>query len=758
MARGIANTIGDTPGLQDFVQVSEIAAPFNTITNRALIPDLANDLGVLLGIDRILTQQLIDLPEEFGPAGERVFGVLGDTKNMIRLVGPWVNVSGSSGSILNAIGPAYIEVTFYGTGLNLLGLYSATARDIRVTVDGGSEGSNIIPNSASPLNIRGYAPNSIFAIASGLALGLHTIKIRNAAAANDIYCLGFEVLNEAATLKANPGIAQVNGKGLILATQQSPAYGSTFESGALSTRGGRVITYLKSDGTIGKAVTPTNPAQANLTLADHTNEAIIRVINFREFGSNRGDDFSSITGASSNRAFTLGDGTTTLVGSSVGLVNSTFEGVQISNGATLSLIHTFVGTGLDILVIPNDATVRSMTVSIDGGASVGTLTATANMNATIMKVVSGLPYGTHTVKFTNTSGVNTSPGIKQFIVYGQKKPALPANAVELADYNVMADYSGASITGTAVADWMQMPVGVLQKMGTRELVYIGANWGITGSVNTAVPGGFDLNTSTNNAQPFKYTFFGTGFVLNMEASAAATYDFSVAIDGSLNATGVARSNASNLGGGSYRSTSTTGDAPCRIEFTGLTLGVHTISVERTSGGVGVFKTNSLHIITPIHSYKFNKQALQNTGLIGSQGISDSRKFSAIDVDDGVMNWVQAVGISSSPSTTSTTPVPMPDMSVVIETSGRPIEISYVFQGSHSAAGNNIACSLYVDGLQVGTIKVISSPSASYTAVVSDSIVVPVSGGTHKVDVYWNTNAGTLSASNTQRNLTVKELK
>lgn len=113
-------------------------------------------------------------------------------------------------------------------------------------------------------------------------------------------------------------------------------------------------------------------------------------------------------------------------------------------------------------------------------------------------------------------------------------------------------------------------------------------------------------------------------MIGLVASSVGTYDFTVSIDGSLNSSGVAKTNASNLGSGSYRSTSVVSGAPCRIEFTGLSLGLHTITIQR-SAGTGNFGFGGVFVITPIHSARSSSPAdLQNTLPVGSCALSDSR--------------------------------------------------------------------------------------------------------------------------------------
>lgn len=754
--------IGDElASISDSMILPKIAAPFTNISNRSLIPDLSQDLLPKFGVNRIMTQQIFELPEELGPNGEPVFGVVNDKFNQIRFVGNWGNQNSIHGPApFSNQQNSYVEIVFCGTGLNVLGFpLSASIDTIAYSVDNGALTGNILRTSAATILASGkYSINTVLPVVSGLSYGLHTIRlVLTTNTGNAPFYYGFEILNEESSglVRIPPGSQLYKGKKLTHSILETVAYNSGFESGVLGTRGGRVLEYQKSDGSMARAITPVDASQLNLASANHGNEEVARNYNFREFGSGRTDDFSRIIGlGAASYAFTLDDGTTTLVmvtGASGGVgFASPREGIQAAPTATTNYISfTFVGCGLDIVAV-GDGSSRNYDVSVDGSA-IGNLVMNAGVSARTLKVVSGLPYGTHTVRFINTG---SSFGIAEFIVYQPKTPVLPTGAVKVDAYNIMANYSGTTITGTAVVDNAQMPVGTLFKAPYREFSYLGANQQFFPLNADALPG-WTTTTLTNNNQDTVYSFFGTGLVLHMGASVAGTYDFTVSIDGALNATGVARSNASNLGGGSYRSTaSTNAYQPCRIEFTGLTLGYHTISFRRTAG-TGNITFQGMHIITPIHSHQDNGPVIvQNTLSVGSQGISDLRKFSKKDIKE-VSNIAQAVGITSAPTTASTTAHPVADASVTIRTTGKPIEIFYSLLGSNSGA-NFLVTNLLIDGKIIADydVPVNSTTRISFT----DKKIVPLAAGVHKIDITWRVNGTTGTAHDKARVLIVRELE
>lgn len=101
-------------------EVSTVSVPYTTILNRAKIPDLANDLKLNFGIERIPVQQIFQLQDEFGANGEPVFGAVNDYQGLIRLVGSWSTFWGLPGQgITTSTVNDYLEITFYGTGLSI---------------------------------------------------------------------------------------------------------------------------------------------------------------------------------------------------------------------------------------------------------------------------------------------------------------------------------------------------------------------------------------------------------------------------------------------------------------------------------------------------------------------------------------------------------------------------------------------------------------------------------------------------------------
>jgi hypothetical protein len=143
--------------------------------------------------------------------------------------------------------------------------------------------------------------------------------------------------------------------------------------------------------------------------------------------------------------------------------------------------------------------------------------------------------------------------------------------------------------------------------------------------------------------------------------------------------------------------------------------------------------------------------VQNTLLVGSQGILDLRKFSKKDIVQPKPQ-VNAIGVSSGPATSSTVFVPMPDMSASIKSEGKPLSVQFDSGFTNTV---NTSVAIFVDGKQVPGTEMLIGGSASSQQVTTRARV-PANPGNHKIDVYWKTSSGTLTAFGTQRNLLVRE--
>ena len=731
-------------GTQGFVDQSAlISVPNTAIVGRAKIPDLANDLRASLGVERIMTQSIVQLQNEFGASGEPVYAAVNDDRGLIRFVGGYNPIKDAYGQYIQCtLATDYVEVVFYGTGLNVLATYSASAFTNTYYLDGSASPVTFL--SATPssiLAIRNYSPNTVVPVVSGLTLGMHTVKIVITTNMTAWGFTGFEILNASGLININPGVGYLNGQKYVNTLADSVAY----NTGVTGTRGGRVVRYLNADGTAGQAFTAVNAAAAYLTSADHTNEEVVRTYHWREFGCGRADDFS-LPFTSTDRAFTLDDGTTTLTASGMTATGADYLDFP-TNSAFLTF--TFVGCGVDVFR-KDTGTGGSATLQyyVDG-ASVGSTSQTNTGLKRRESVVSGLPYGTHTLKIARTAAATNDPTLYSFVVYQPKKPTIPATALEICDYNVMGDYVGSTATLSS-----EMSSGVLSKCPVRELVYVGTfGGGVVNNTANDSPFGWAVTSSTATDY-VQYTFFGSGFELMATISTGPSV-WTVWVDGSQYL-GSATANT----GSSWSAPAWTMTNQSRLKVTGLSLGVHTVKLV-LSGTFTNARLCAFSVITPIHAVKSNLYAdLQNTLPVGSCSLTDSRKTSLIKEQlPQVKSFAQAIGVTSGPTVTSSSLIPAADLSTSLKTNGGPVEISYNASMYHSVAATLCTCQVYVDGAAVVTPKVVSSPGAGATYVfeVSDSIILTLSAGYHKIDCYVATGASTLTLCTTDRSLVVREL-
>lgn len=748
---------------KDFLKAEYVDVPNTQIQNRAQMVDLSQDLGVRFGINRIQTQKIFEIKDEAGPNGELVYGVVNDKFNQIRFVGSgWGDSNNVNGTFAStATLDDFVEVTFYGTGINLGTIVNGAVRDYRVTVDGGAESGSIYPTSpSSVLANRNYSSNQIVPMASGLSLGWHTVKLR--LVANGLEAYNFEILNESTDLTIQKGTYFNDGKILRSLTDVTTAYDSDFTNilGVAGAKGGAVSVYLTEGGEVKKDVQYTDVTAKFLTNTDHTNEEVVTKHNFREFTAGRADDFHSLTPSIGTKAFTLDDGTTTLTCNSCRVTNiAGKEGVNpdsTSNNWTL----TFVGTGLDLIMnVDTSNKVTAEPIYVDG-VLIGTMDQTSFNDETIkVKICSGLPYGTHTVKLLSASSLDSHTS--DFIIYGPKKPAIADSSKEIGSYNLMADFVPLSTTALDAT-----PTGVLSKQNTREFTYKDGTGGTVSFAMTIVGGGIyssGFQTLTNRLNGYvEYTFFGTGFTWLYQTSVVAALGVTFTLNGqAITAANFPTMSDSIVGSGTFDNntgvlvTRTAGPTlnGSSLNITDLPLGTYTIRA--TNGpidGNAQMHVMGLDIITPIHSPKLNGPfVLQNTPRVGSQGVSDSRK---LESDKDKKQIVVSEGVVAGPTTASTGFIPIVDShcTIQIEKDG-----NFELQANITSENNtNVTYfAMYIDGKEVG--KQANTSTNAGRKGITVSHIAHLSAGTHTFQMFYRVSAGTVALTGTVRNFQVKEI-
>jgi len=617
--------------LDSVVESSYIDVPFTTITNRSKIRDFSNDLRVISPVERLYFGTDYEEVEDETFSIGKVWKPKKDLLDRVRVFGDVDFVSGSTGNYVridlgvDEDGSA-LETVFYGTGLNLLVFALSATEIINVYVDGALQTSALdIGSESAVLAVRNYNTNSLVNVVSGLTPGLHTVRIEvDSTSVGSLHIYGLEFLNETATLNTNPGAAYKGAdKRTSLANSQSYNSGFEIQEGTPGTKGGHVSVYQDSEGSIKKAIRWTETSQLNLASADHSNEELIKRLNPIEFGKGRTDDFSTLENTIRDAAFTLDDGTTTLVGEDVR--NITWDNL-LQGGAADFYTLTFVGTGLDVISL-NAYTDAEIIID---GISVGTLTpGGVNLTPKTVPIVSGLPYGTHTVSFVRNPGFI---GVEYFLVYGPKKPTLPADAVELGDYFLMADFVANTTPGVNT-----ISTGVLRKDSTRELIYVDgtggtADWNL-GSLTSTRIGGWQAQTDRLNAY-MQYTFYGTGFDLRWVTGSNRSSDISVTLDGTaLTAANFPTATFSTYGTGISYNTGTgsldqqdAAGEEAGFVVSGLPLGLYTVKFNNNVAS-SFLLMDAIDIITPIHTPSFDTE-IEKQQIIGASGggVRDQRKL------------------------------------------------------------------------------------------------------------------------------------
>ena len=499
------------------------------------------------------------------------------------------------------------------------------------------------------------------------------------------------------------------------------------------------------------------------------NQEVIRRINFREFGANNSSDFSTLAGNGSDRAFTLADGTTTLVGNDVFTHPENGEtGVTISQ-TTGFLTLSFVGTGLDI-TNNRSASLATHNVRVDG-LSIGTLSGVQPVG--VIPIVSGLAYGTHTVQFALENSSLERLSVVDFIIYGPKKPEIPtldAGSLELSDYNIMADYAQTVATGTnsvsGLGGLLTLGKGLLRKMGTRE-VRPDNNFGTTTSggnrndingVNTSGINGTTFGVSSANSFE-EFTFYGTGFDLRFSGGTGKRFLVVLnPVAGTGTQTPIALANSDFYGdaGGGQAATFVIGDTTSdertmnslanvtnsvmqvstgsgassnsgfrKLQVDGTDVPkVHTIRVYSLVGAGNNMFFRSWDVITPIH---INDDNLK----VGSEGLNNLTIDPVVEEDEQVVlaNLGEAKAWFNYDIATNTVDSSF-NISAIIETSGgqrvivffdKPFkDNSYICCPAIEPSGNTSGATIQIDR-QPAEAGTRDSKTASGCTLLSNSL-------------------------------------
>lgn len=157
------------------------------------------------------------------------------------------------------------------------------------------------------------------------------------------------------------------------------------------------------------------------------------------------------------------------------------------------------------------------------------------------------------------------------------------------------------------------------------------------------------------------------------------------------------------------------------------------------------------------------------GQITNPLISDSQITSAKIVDgtittldmaaNAITGTSAAYGTTNGPTTTSTTPVDLSEMSISINTTAGSV-LLVLFNGmfANNTLANQVATDLVLDGTQQ---KRRTGSAAAANALFSLShvhVLTGLSAASHTVKIQWFVSGGTGTASGVERSLVVVELK
>ena len=246
-------------GIQAPVMADFVAVPFGTVLHehgeRRQIQNQINNLKGSSGIERIMFNGIDELDTEQGPNGETVYALnTGDSR--VRFYGRVSVVTAASGtqvSLATSSIDGILEVTFFGTGFNLL-TSSTTTANLTVSRNGNTV---TLPafTTANDLDSQNIRANKIFPIFKGQSAIVQTVRI-TCGDTTGIY--GCEIINENAAITQQPG-ADFDGRVELLNPSSFPIAPDNTTVSSLNSRtgvseaftgttGARVLNYLTSGG------------------------------------------------------------------------------------------------------------------------------------------------------------------------------------------------------------------------------------------------------------------------------------------------------------------------------------------------------------------------------------------------------------------------------------------------------------------------------------------------------------------------------
>lgn len=139
----------------------------------------------------------------------------------------------------------------------------------------------------------------------------------------------------------------------------------------------------------------------------------------------------------------------------------------------------------------------------------------------------------------------------------------------------------------------------------------------------------------------------------------------------------------------------------------------------------------------------------------------AQKTAAVDGSGNLLlkNIQNVPGVTSGPTTSSTTPAVIPELTTTFSTKGNNVFVSFCLGFANSTTGGSAFTQIYVDGVAAGPEFLGSSPNVAQNETISGSwIVTGLAAASHTFAIYWWVSVGTTCTGNlTNRVLQAIEL-
>ena len=504
------------------------------------------------------------------------------------------------------------------------------------------------------------------------------------------------------------------------------------------------------------------------TAVDHSDEQVSRSIHPRAFGAGDSGDwqYSSIAGAHS---FLMDDGISSLWSNDGIIVTpnnqlSTQEVMTVDDGTSNRGVYIFNGTGLDI-VINKDNQTSDADFYIDG-VKVYDYTSGATAEYKTIKLCSGLPMGTHILNIhqMSSTAVQNTPHIAKFIEYIPSDPSA-ISSVDTGNLIARRDFTADYVfnSGTELDD---LSKGVNYYGPTRgwKLTDSSTAWGLAGATVYTYWDRLEGKYDTTDAIAETW-FYGTGFELVMNCNSNQGTP-ELEIDGSTNFSSF------NVHESEQRFTAATGRfdlynassiGAYKLGVTGLTLGWHKLKITQDNTHNGLSSDYLIHIaalgvIGGSATLTSPVGALQQICTANAGESLDIRRVKPLESEENVVNFAQARGINSYFTTTSTSLIPLPDLTVNIKTSGNPLKIDAKMIGSNNGANQISWAVIFIDGIEVGVASAIKQGDTGNQYIgFSLNEIHNIAAGLHTVTIYLKVASGTYTNYAARVSLSAQEL-